>query len=87
MSASTLRWPLFALIGLLVAVAVALLAIQLVSERIGISAEPLTVGESSRASPSQAERGTGADLDGFGPHRRGLRRCEPRGNALGSVPG
>lgn len=54
MSASTLRWPLFALIGLLVAVAVALLANQLVSERIGISSEPLTVGQS--LSPKQAHR-------------------------------
>ncbi len=54
MTASTLRWPLFALIGLLVAIAVALLANQLVSERIGISAEPLTVGES--LSPKQARR-------------------------------
>jgi hypothetical protein len=46
MTASSLRWPLFALIGLLVAVAVALLATSLVSERIGISSEPITAGES-----------------------------------------
>lgn len=54
MTASTLRWPLFALIGLLVAVAVALLANRLVSERIGISSEPVTAGES--LSPKQAHR-------------------------------
>jgi hypothetical protein len=54
MNASTLRWPLFALIGLVVAVAVALLANQLVSERIGISSEPVTAGES--LSPKQAHR-------------------------------
>jgi hypothetical protein len=55
MTASTLRWPLFALIGLVVAVAVALLANQLVTERIGISSEPITAGES--LSPKQAHRG------------------------------
>ena len=54
MTVSTLRWPLFALIGLLVAVAVALLANRLVSERIGISSEPVTAGES--LSPKQAHR-------------------------------
>jgi hypothetical protein len=46
MTASTMRWPLLALIGLLVAIAVGLLATQLVSERIGISAEPISAGES-----------------------------------------
>ncbi len=54
MTASTLRWPLFALIGLLVAVAVALLANRLVTERIGISSEPVTAGES--LSPKQTHR-------------------------------
>jgi hypothetical protein len=46
MTASTLRWPLLAVIGLLVALAVGLLATRLVSERIGISSEPITAGES-----------------------------------------
>ena len=46
MSVSTLRWPLYALLGLLVALAVALLATRLVSERIGITSEPVTAGES-----------------------------------------
>jgi hypothetical protein len=45
-TASTLRWPLYALVGLLVALAIALLATRLVSERIGISSEPITAGES-----------------------------------------
>lgn len=54
MTASTLRWPLFALIGLLVAVAVALLANGLVSESIGITSEPVTAGES--LSPKRAHR-------------------------------
>jgi hypothetical protein len=45
-SASTLRWPLYAVVGLLIALAVALLATRLVSERIGISSEPITAGES-----------------------------------------
>jgi len=46
MTASTLRWPVLAVIGLLVALAVGLLATRLVSERIGISSEPITAGES-----------------------------------------
>jgi hypothetical protein len=54
MTASTLRWPLFALIGLLIAVAIALLANRLVSESIGISSEPVTAGES--LSPKQTHR-------------------------------
>jgi hypothetical protein len=73
MSASTLRWPLFALIGLMVAVAVALLANQLVSERIGISSEPLTVGQS--LSPKQARR----------EPRRHNRRETPTQTSTGST--
>jgi hypothetical protein len=41
---SGLRWVLLALVGLLVAGAVAFLAIRTVSERIGISSEPPTAG-------------------------------------------
>lgn len=54
MRASTLRWPLFALLGLLVAIGVALLANHLVSESIGISSEPITAGES--LTPKQPHR-------------------------------
>jgi hypothetical protein len=54
MTAATLRWPLFALLALLIAIAVALLANRLVSERIGISSEPVTAGES--LSPKPAHR-------------------------------
>ena len=63
MTASTLRWPLFALIGLMVAIAVALLANRLVGERIGISSESITAGES--LSPKHAHH-----------DRRGQRRSE-----------
>jgi hypothetical protein len=56
MRASTLRWPLFALLGLLVAVGVALLANKLVSESIGISSEPITAGESLTPKPAHRER-------------------------------
>jgi hypothetical protein len=44
MSASSLRWPLLALLGLLVAAAVAFLATRAVSTDIGISSEPPTAG-------------------------------------------
>ena len=53
MRATSMRWGLFAAIGLLVAIAVAVLATQLVSEKIGIASEPVTAGES--LSPKRAE--------------------------------
>ena len=46
MTAASVRWAVFAVIGLLVAVVVALLATHLVSEKIGIAAEPVSAGES-----------------------------------------
>ena len=52
MSASTLRWPLLALLALLVAAAVAFLATRAVSTDIGISSEPPNAGQSlSPAAP------------------------------------
>ena len=52
MNASSLRWPLLALLGLLVAVAIAFLATRAVSTDIGISSESPTAGrELSPASP------------------------------------
>jgi len=44
MTTSSLRWPLLALLGLLVAAAIAFLATQMVSQKIGISSEPLSAG-------------------------------------------
>jgi hypothetical protein len=41
---SPLRWPLLALMGLLIAAAIAILATQMVSQKIGISSEPLSAG-------------------------------------------
>jgi hypothetical protein len=43
---TTLRWVLIALAGLAVAVAVAVLASKLTSQRIGLSSEPLGAGQS-----------------------------------------
>ncbi len=52
MTASSLRWPLLALLGLLVAAAIAFLATRAVSTDIGISSEPPTAGQAlSPASP------------------------------------
>ncbi len=58
MTASHLRWPLLALLGLLIAAAVALLATQIVSQQIGISSEPLTAGRelSPSSRPAAAKR-------------------------------
>jgi hypothetical protein len=54
MNASSLRWPLLALLGLLVAAAIAFLATRAVSTDIGISSEPPTAGQAlSPASPKQ----------------------------------
>jgi hypothetical protein len=44
MTTSSLRWPLLAVLGLLVAAAIAFLATQMVSQKIGISSEPLSAG-------------------------------------------
>lgn len=46
MTVSSLRWPLLALLGLLVAAAIAFLATRAVSTDIGISSEPPTAGRS-----------------------------------------
>jgi len=46
MTAASVRWTGFAVVGLLVAVVVALLATNLVSEKIGIAAEPVSAGKS-----------------------------------------
>ncbi len=52
MTASSLRWPLLALLGLLVACAIAFLATRAVSTDIGISSEPPTAGQAlSPAAP------------------------------------
>jgi hypothetical protein len=64
-----LRWLLLALAGLLVAVAVAVLASKLTSQRIGLSSEPLEAGQ-TLAPP---EHGSG-DADG---HRPSGDRAEP----------
>lgn len=53
MSVSSLRWPLLALLGLLVAAAIAFLATRAVSTDIGISSEPATAGRS--LSPATAK--------------------------------
>ena len=61
---SSVRWLLLALAGLAVALAVALAASKLVSQRIGLVSEPLRAGES--LAPAAADSA---------PHRR-----EPRQN-------
>ena len=57
MNASSLRWPLLALVGLLVAAAIAFLATRAVNTDIGISSEPPTAGQAlSPASPKPKPR-------------------------------
>ena len=56
MTTSSLRWPLLALVGLLVAAAIAFLATQMVSQKIGISSEPLSAGKALAPRPSAAKK-------------------------------
>ena len=57
MNASSLRWPLLALLGLLVAAAIAFLATRTVSTDIGISSEPPNAGQAlSPAAPRPRPR-------------------------------
>lgn len=58
---TALRWVLIALAGLLIAVAVAVLASKLTSQQIGLSSEPLEAGQ-SLAPPKHGPR----DNDGRG---------------------
>ena len=56
MTTSSLRWPLLALLGLLVAAAIAFLATQMVSQKIGISSEPLSAGRALAPRSSAAKK-------------------------------
>ena len=53
---SPLRWPLLALMGLLIAAAIAILATQMVSQKIGISSEPLSAGKALAPRLSAAKK-------------------------------
>ena len=53
---SPLRWPLLALMGLLIAAAIAFLATQMVSQKIGISSEPLSAGKALAPRSSAAKK-------------------------------
>jgi hypothetical protein len=55
-SASFLRWPLLALLGLLVAAAIAFLATRAVNTDIGISSEPPTAGRALSPAPAKRVR-------------------------------
>ncbi len=56
MSASSVRWALLALLGLLVAAAIAFLATRAVSTDIGISSEPPSAGRALSPLPKPARR-------------------------------
>ncbi len=65
-ASSTMRWVLLALAGLLVAVAVAVLAGKLTSQRIGLASEPLRAGEALAPRPATGpgSRGTSGERGG-----------------------
>ena len=65
----TVRWVLLALAGLLVAVAVAVIAAHLTSQRIGLASEPVQAGR-SLAPPAPRER-HGDSHAGDKPSHRG----------------
>ena len=56
MTASSVRWALFALLGLVVAGAVAFLATRAVNTQIGISSEPATAGRALSPRPAKHAR-------------------------------
>lgn len=56
MTASSLRWPLLALLGVLVAAAIAFLATRAVNTDIGISSEPPTAGRALSPAPAKRPR-------------------------------
>ena len=59
-SSPTIRWVLLALAGLLVAVAVAVLAAELTSQRIGLASEPVQAGKSlAPPAPNDGNGGNG----------------------------
>jgi hypothetical protein len=58
---ATLRWVLLAIAGLAIAVAVAVIASELTSQRIGLASEPLRAGEA--LAPANPQH----DGDGNGP--------------------
>jgi hypothetical protein len=53
------RWVLFALAGLAVAVAVGIVASRVTSQRIGLASEPLSAGENLAPHPGAARGGRG----------------------------
>ncbi len=62
----TLRWVLLAVAGLAVAIAVAIAASRLTSERIGLASEPLRAGEELAPGPSGRLQAPGGPADGRG---------------------
>ena len=62
MRLTAIRWIALALAGLVVAAGVSLAASQLVSERIGLAAEPVSAGKEL----APAEQGQGRDTHGGG---------------------
>jgi hypothetical protein len=77
----TARWILLALAGLLVAVAVAVAASKVTSQRIGLASEPLQAGQELAPGPPQADQGSGGR-----PRRRGGNRDPDQDNGSPSPP-
>ncbi len=72
-SSPAVRWTALALLGVVIAVAVGVIASQVASQRIGLASEPVRAGETLAPSPtSPAGHGGGSDgggrgSDGAGP--------------------
>ena len=66
-SSPAVRWTALALLGVVIAVAVGVIASQVASQRIGLASEPVRAGETlAPSSTSPAGHGGGSDSSGGG---------------------
>lgn len=65
-STATLKWIGLALLGLAIAIAVAVVASNLASRQIGLAAEPLSAGNALAPAASRARGGNGSGAGGNG---------------------
>lgn len=66
-SSPVVRWTALALLGVVIAVAVGVIASQVASQRIGLASEPVRAGETlAPSSTSPAGHGGGSDSGGRG---------------------
>lgn len=86
MNARLPTWPLFALCGLLVAAAVAFLATQSVSQKIGITSEPVSAGRALSPPARRVRRAPAAPPATTGPSTSPSPGPPASGDTGGAIP-